>query len=283
VSYLPKLVLAPSVEKEPRWNVGAASEVWREHKGRVSAYGFSMDGRHSIHVPRVATFYFNRGAQEVTAVAVPGVSSDRIEDAYRRIGLPLALQALGTEVLHASAVLTPGGVVAFCAVSGVGKSTIAFALSRRGYTHWADDSVAMDASGPRIRAIPIPFRVRLKNEAAEYFRAELESVPQDTLAFCADSEPLLALVLLQRAVEQDRPNVEIVPVTPSAAFPALLEHAHCFSLMDPDRKRKMMSTYLEITNRIPVYEMRFQSGLEKTQKILNELEKVITSIAQTAS
>jgi hypothetical protein len=281
VSHLPKLVFAPSVENEGHWNVGAASEVWREHKGRVSAYGFSKDGRHSIYVPRVATFYFNRDAQEVTAVAVPGVSSDRIEDAYRRIGLPLALQALGTEVLHASAVLTPGGIVAFCAVSGVGKSTIAFALSRRGYTHWADDSVALDTSGTRICAIPIPFRIRLKNEAAEYFRTELESVRADSVSFGADPEPLLALVLLQRAVEQDGPDVEIVPVTPSAAFPALLEHAHCFSLVDPDRKRKMMATYLEITNRIPVYEMRFQRGLEKNQAILNELEKVISNLAKT--
>ena len=51
----------------------------------------------------------------------------------------------GWEALHASAVLSPQGVVAFCAGSGTGKSTIARGLSERGYQLCADDAVAVKA------------------------------------------------------------------------------------------------------------------------------------------
>jgi hypothetical protein len=283
VSRLPKLVISSSVDIAHEWAIGAPTpEVWRERKGKVSATGYSVNGRHCIQVPRVATFHFSRGSHEVQAVGLPGVSQERIEDAYRRIGLPLTLQALGTEVLHASAVLTSRGVIAFCAVSGVGKSTMAFALSQRGYQHWADDSVAIEPTPEMVRAISIPFKVRLKNEAAEFFRIELDSHLQRDIKSDATevrSESLLALMLMQRAEPGVRRAVEILQLTPSIAFPAVLEHAHCFSLDDPDRKRKMMSTYLEITNRVPVFAMTFQPGFEKTPLILDEVEKVISELS----
>src|SRR5690606_18526516 len=97
------------------------------------------------------------------------VSPALIQDSYQRCVLPLVLQAAGTEVLHASAVLTPRGVLALCAESGTGKSTLAYGLSRRGYPLWADDAVAFEADETCTNAMPLPFALRLQRDAVRFF------------------------------------------------------------------------------------------------------------------
>ena len=86
-----------------------------------------------MELPDLGTFRFDGHGDRVIAAARPGVGAGAIAEAYWHAALPLVLQARGSEVLHASAVLTPGGVVAFCGTSRSGKSTIAYGLHRRGY------------------------------------------------------------------------------------------------------------------------------------------------------
>lgn len=68
--------------------------------------------------------------------------------------LPNVSLARGREVLHASAVETPLGVVALAAPSGAGKSTLAIELVRRGWPLFADDALVLDATGPSLLAHP---------------------------------------------------------------------------------------------------------------------------------
>ncbi|MGC4081799.1 MAG: hypothetical protein QM736_06755 [Vicinamibacterales bacterium] len=81
---------------------------------------------------------------------------------YRRSVLPMALQMLGAEALHASAVATTRGIVCFSARSGIGKSTIAFGLRQRGFPQWADDGVVFRAGEGRVLATPLPYQARLR-------------------------------------------------------------------------------------------------------------------------
>jgi putative ribosome biogenesis GTPase RsgA len=100
-----------------------------------------------MDVPGVATFGFAIPTESVTAVPHPPARPELIRVTYERAVLPRVLQAGGAEVLHASAVYVRDGVVALCGDSGVGKSTTAMALSRRGHPLWADDVVALDMTG----------------------------------------------------------------------------------------------------------------------------------------
>lgn len=63
---------------------------------------------------------------------------------------------LGFELLHASAVATDRGVLAFVADQGGGKSTLAAEFLRRGGRLFADDIVALQAAGGTIAAHPGP-------------------------------------------------------------------------------------------------------------------------------
>src|SRR5512134_3155557 len=102
----------------------------RRSRSSPTAPGGREGRGYRIDVPGVARLRFDRTGERVEATPEPGVSPVAVSRAYRD-ALPLVLQARGSEVLHASAVLGPRGVVALCGASGSGKSTLAYALGRR--------------------------------------------------------------------------------------------------------------------------------------------------------
>ena len=146
-----------------------AVQVWRENDGTVCAYGYMVSGLYWMHFPGLGSYCFSSHSDEVIAFAQPSTQLDWIWDTYYRSVLPMALQVVGKEVLHASGVQTTGGTIAFCAISESGKSTIAYGLSRRGYPLWADDAVVFEISDRVVSTIPLPFRIRLRAASAQYF------------------------------------------------------------------------------------------------------------------
>ena len=254
---------------------GGEVEVWRDRDGVLCAYGYTV-GRHAwMHLPDVASFSFDRDSNRVTAIPHASVRPAVIRDAYHRSVLPMILQAHHTEVLHASAVLAQHGVIALCATSGTGKSTHAAGLGRRGYRVWADDAVAVAASESGFDALPLPFTIRLRPSAAALFRG----VPVTDAALHSDAAemklaPLAAVCVLERA-DGLRRAVKIERLRPAPAFPAVLAHAYCFSFRDLTRKRQMVQQYLDLTARVPVFAVRFESGLDKIPMILDAIERVI--------
>jgi hypothetical protein len=240
----------------------ASSNVWLDSDGSPAAYGGCDDVSYWMELPGVGSFRFGDGAS-VTAFPLAGIGNGTVEDAFRRIVLPMALQARGQEVLHASAVAGPGGVVAVCAVSGTGKTTLAYALSRRGHRLWADDAVAFRFEGKAVVAEPLPFTLRLKGASADFFGpppvGELHEPEADRLA---------SVIVLSR----DDYGHSVDRLDTGAAFPLILEHAYCFDLEDEKRKRQMITAYLELVERVPVYRVRMEAGLELLPRLLDRLE-----------
>jgi hypothetical protein len=107
--------------------------------------------------------------------------------------------------LHASAVAVNGRAVAFTADSGVGKSTLAAALSAHGLPHVCDDTLPVLVSqGPPL-AIPDRKPLKLWEDAFALVAAErlepITSMPGKSYALtasrAADPLPLADLVLLE--------------------------------------------------------------------------------------
>jgi hypothetical protein len=247
-------------------------EVWRDPSGAIRAYGYSGRGYHWLHFPGLATYRFNGGSTQVTAIAIAPVREAAIQDSFRRAVLPLALQAFGVEVLHASAIVSAAGVVGLCAGSGTGKSTIAYGLSQRGYRVWADDALAFEVASPRVRTIALPFRLRLRPDAAAEFRLEDQGSAPALVAH--ESARLAALGVLRRDADPTE-DVVIEPLGASAAFRALLPHAYCFSMRDVERKRLMMERYLSLGVRVPVFQIRFRPELNVLPTILDRIEQAV--------
>ncbi|MFZ0846540.1 MAG: hypothetical protein WAM62_12175 [Pseudolabrys sp.] len=100
----------------------------------------------------------------------PEVGADSADCAVYLLGtvFGMLLHQRGQIVLHASAVAVDGKAILFCGRSGLGKSTLAAALSVRGYPLISDDicAIAFDSQGyPRVSADSR--QIKLSSEAID--------------------------------------------------------------------------------------------------------------------
>lgn len=247
-------------------------KLWRDNDGRVAAYGRTDGARHQMRMPGVGTFHWRDGGDEMTVSARQGIGEAELQDAFRRCVLPMALSTRGCQVLHAGAVLGPEGVVALCARSQIGKSTLARGLAGRpARALWGDDAVAFATSGEVVQALPLPFALSLRPASAAHFAGSAEA----PIASSDDPAPLAAVFVLARAHADGDPVAAVRRIAPAYAFTAVLEHAYCFDLEGAPRRRDTAEQYLELTARVPVYVLRFRTGLEHLEAILDEVERAI--------
>jgi hypothetical protein len=234
--------------------------VLRDDAGAPRAYGGADAGRFWIRVPEVGYFELGTGADEVRASVPSRVSQELVLDGYHGIALPLLTQAvLGYEVLHASAVLVEGCAVAFCAKTGVGKSTIASSLSRRGFSLWADDAVGfVSETGQLPGSVFLPFTVGGRSISPPGGR---------------DQVPFAAVCLLQR-LARDEGDGPIAISRPSAsdAVAALIAHGYRFAPQPQARRRRMVQRYLDVAARVPVLVVRFAPERNHFPELLDRIE-----------
>jgi hypothetical protein len=249
---------------------------WHDVAGAVCAHGYVGDGSGWIHWPGVVAFRFGANGL-VEAFPERLVDAAPIRDLFYRTVQPLILQALGWETLHASAVMTSAGVIAFCGDCESGKSTIAYSLSRRGHLQHADDSLVVMPESAGVRAVKLPFGVRLRPASASFlgFPADHRQL-QDVIPIArhdlnrVSTDPLSALFVLSRVCAGE-PSAR--RLAPSDAFKTLLPHARCFNAEDAAARRRSLNHYLEIVAAVPVYDLRFPSGLDRLSAVLDCIER----------
>jgi len=250
--------------------------VWVDYAGVPSAYFYRAGAEYWAYLPVVGAF---RAGSDGCVLAVPneGTSENLVVDTYRRTIAPMTLQLLGRQVLHASAIESPNGVIGFCADSQTGKSTIAFGLAHRGYRVCADDALAFEASESGVHVFELPFSVRLRPTSAAYFDVPVPAAPRlppDGRISIGEHElPLAALCILSRQDEGGR--VELHRLSADAVIRKLLPHAYCFTLLEDELKRLTVEQYLRLAGRVPVYDVRFTASLEELPLLLNEVERVL--------
>ena len=208
---------------------------------------------------------------------------DILEDTYQRAVLPMALHARGDEIIHASAVLVDGRVVAFCGRSQTGKSTVAYGLHRRGHRVWADDTLVFDAAAGAVKVIPYPHRLRIRGDAAEYF--DLHGLRQrDTSSWTAleqaqdEPAPLACIFLLEREAQPSTP-VEAARLTPTQALAGVIEQSYWFRLDEAERTRRMIEKYFLLATQVPVFGMQFHAVLDQLPEMLDRVESVLRTSA----
>jgi hypothetical protein len=259
----------PDVRDEPDTN------VWRGLEGELCAWAERRDGRGWIHVPEVASYSFASDGDEVRAVPHPSASEGLVRTAYLRSVLPMTLQALGREVLHASAVLCADGVVGFCAVSTTGKTTIATELARRGYPFWADDALVFEPANGVVNTVWLPYELRVRSSVDV---SDIPWTPAERIS------PLAATCVLERSpIANGGGPATVRRLAESEAFVAVLTHAYCFSLDDADRNRRMMDKYLELVQTVPVFRVTFNPGLNNLPLILDRIEDALGMSTAVAS
>jgi len=257
----------------------ARTQVWCDAAGHDAAYFYVAGSEYWAWLRCIGTFRIGADG-EIVVEPDPSASRPLVVDWYRRAIAPMALQLLGIQVLHASAVRTERGVVGFCASSQTGKSTLAYGLAGRGYELFADDALVFDVGQDEVRALEFPFAIRLRPASAAYFGIEHvdppELGPSSRISVGGPGNPLTAVCLLaRREPDDDQGPVAIRRVSAHEAVPRLLPQAYYFTLLGGDRKRRTLGAYLGLTARVPIYEIRFAVALDELPELLSAIETIV--------
>lgn len=277
--YIPKLNIDLTKEK-PRPDLDTKINTWYDPKGNVSAYGWLKTKNYTLELVGVGFYIFAAKAKEVLAIPHSNVSSDLVFDHFYRTVLPLFFQASGIEALHSSAVLTPKGVIGFCAVSGTGKSTLAYVLSQSAYNLWADDALVWKAYDQALFTFKLPSETLLHNHTFEYFQKNTENIlkPKNNHVLVNNknnkNSVLNSLFILER---NSNPNnvCSLNKLSPKEAFSELLTHAYVFELDDLGRKKDLVKNYLELAEKIPTYKLSFFPDLSKITLVVDLVKQVV--------
>jgi hypothetical protein len=257
---------AKALSPEPS---GVCVREWAGTTGAVRARAYVGAGRNWIVWDGVGTFRFTSDGK-IEALPAKGANLRKVQDLYYRHILPLVMQANGLEAIHASAVTSDRGVLGFCGPGGVGKSTIAYALSRRGFPQYADDALVMEPAGGRVEALSLPFLPRLRAPAAEFFGHDLYRHLASDLRSHSERTPVAALFVLERT-RSGANGPEIRRCSSVDAFSELVAHAQRFDTVSLGSRKRHLQNFLDVTAAVPVFSVRFANTFDQFDDLLDQL------------
>jgi hypothetical protein len=257
-------------EAPPDARGGREANIWRDEHGQICARGFVAASGRWMECPGLGVFAFDARSTVVRAWPAPGTSRAEIHNRFTRTLQPPILQAMGWQALHASGIAGPDGSAALCGVSGSGKSTLAYALGQSGFNQTADDGVVIRVGRDGVFAHPVPFAPKLRGAAAGHFQLA------DPAPINATQRQYLPLKIIFM-VHQDARRagaVHIERVRATAAFPALVSHAHSFDPDEPASARQFADDYLNVAARVPVFSLRYHPDVARLAEVIDAVSLV---------
>jgi hypothetical protein len=256
---------------------GAPTVSWPVGHGGALLHGWREPGCACICVPGLATFRMPLGplgsGVEAACLLEDPAAWPRASEAFYRSVLPMFLHLAGFEVLHASAVATDQGAVAFAARSGTGKSTAARLLAERGHPRLADDATVWDLGPEGPRLWPLPFRGLPDPPGGDGLGP----------AWRSESLPLKAVVVLERMDGHSQASFSPERLLPAAAFQALLPHATLVELAPEGRPLATAEATLDLALSVRVLRVRFQPDPDRLGAWADRLEALLLDPAGALS
>lgn len=181
---------------------------------------------------------------------------------------PHLLALYSQDVLHASAVALPEGVLAFCGPSGAGKTTLAQLATDQGASLVSEDLVLVAWS-------PEPHAVADGESALRGWVAEQSPVlaTQGWIrtagileATCGARVPLRAVHFLDGA-RSSQPAIERTPLSPAAALVELLRNGFA-ELAQPAIWRQLLKGSERLVHAVEMFHLRCPEGLDVLRNAL---------------
>jgi len=262
----------PVAPARPAWYhewTGANGIVWT----RLARVGAG----YLLRFPRLADFAISRDASRVRMWPRPGTPVETLRHLFLNQVWPLVLAERGAIVLHASAVETPAGAVAFLGATGLGKSTLAASFAVSGAALVTDDCLRVETRGRQPRAVPGHPSVRLWPGAARrlagiveagpvaHYTAKLRLPATARLRFARRPVPLVRAYVLD---PPSRPQpggaaARITPLSGRAALAALIGHLYRLDVGHPAVLSRDFERLADLAARLPVARLRPARGLAR--------------------
>jgi hypothetical protein len=256
--------------------LGPAVAALRCEHGAVMVQKHAGPNGTWLVMPDQARFHIHAGGRHVDVYPEPALDQ-------RLLGLLLvgqvsivALQALGDPCLHAGAVVTEQGGIAFLGHKGHGKSTMTAAFLRRGATLLTDDALPLRRVGEAVYGAPgVPF-MKVWRETAERALEIPEELPnlvadlekklldiEGRFVFADSPARLRAIYVLERVDSAAGGQMcTISPLSGREALAALLTHTSYGTLLQPTEAARLLPLYVRLAAQASVRVLRYPTGIE---------------------
>lgn len=194
---------------------------------------------------------------------------------------PLAYVLIAARYLtftHASCVTLDGRAVLLCGDSGAGKTCLAFACARKGWTFLSGDATAVVRSRTDYRVLGRPFEIRFRESARRLFpelqryprvmrpngKDDIEVDPRDLKLKCDLEGTASHVVILERS---HHPMPAVVEPVPREEALRNLEQAICFG--DQASRTEQLQSLVKLLT-LPALRLRFHD-LVSAERVLRSL------------
>ncbi len=223
-----------------------------------------------LRFPGRGDFLISRDGRDIRCRPLAGTPQSTIRHLFLDQIVPLVLSRRESLVLHASAILTPQGVIAFVGKSGQGKSTLAACFGQSGFRLLSDDYLVLRKRAEDWVAIPSYPGVRLWPETSDgIFSAQ----PQSTeiadytdkrrvndpalVPFAEEPSALRCLYFLNDEGGDFPPAPAILPLRPREAFMKLVSCAFSLDVRDKARLERQFVAIGQITAQLPCFHLGY--------------------------
>jgi hypothetical protein len=218
-----------------------------------------LGSSYMLRFPDLADFVISEHGDEVRGYPAPGAPEITIRHLLLGQVLPFVLSRRGDTVLHASAVVSPAGAIAFLGASGQGKSTLTASLTQRGLPLLADDCLLVQGDEGGFAALPGYGGIRLWSDSvAELFHRSPDLAPvahytdklivrssNDGLAPRAEPVELRRIYLLDPIDGAGSEcQVAVTPVSKQEGVIKYLEHSY---RLDPHDRATLATEFSRLT------------------------------------
>lgn len=241
-----------------------------------------------LRFPAHADFYLSADGVKIRCRPLPEVPPETIRHLLLDQVLPLAFSLAGQFVLHASAVQIDQQAIGILGRSGLGKSTLAASLATHGWPLLTDDCLLLRQESDGWRALPYYSGVRLWPhnveglfmgaakgvEVAHYTRKQRVSAAP-LLPFTGEPLPLRHLFFLGDP-EQASATVSLTPLTPRAAFMALLENHFVLEIRKPAVLKRQFEAIGRLTETVACFALNYPRQYERLAEVRATLLASVT-------
>jgi hypothetical protein len=245
--------------------------TWLRCARTAGGYLLSYPGLADFEVDFLgANIVYRRSVTEISDLTISHLLLDHV--------LPLVLSLRGREALHATAVMTPAGVLAFLGVAGIGKSTLAASFLQAGYMPLCDDCLAVEELTGEFVAHPGYPTLRLWEDSLHLLRHQPDRIHRiadytrkssyvfDDRAKSIKQEPLrLARIYSLNRLPASSPDsvsqTKVKPLGGGEALAELLEAAFRLDIEDQAMLGRQFEFFSRLASRVPVRRLKMPDDL----------------------
>ncbi len=265
---------------------------WYLPGGELRVSFAKMNGGYLLRFNELADFFVSKHGKEIVCMSRTEIPTETIHHLLLDQVIPLVINFKGGEALHASAVLTSDGVIAFSGQTGSGKSSVAGSFLKAGNSLMSDDCLPLIEKDRDIYAIPAYPGLRLwedsldhlfgnngnRKSVAHYTTKQRVCVEKKDGAYCNAPQPLKCVYTLGEPSEiQKGDDIVIEALSPRESIMELIKCAFRLDITDRGMLTRQLGFLKKVVSTVSVRRLILSRNL----KLLPSIREAILTDLKT--